>query len=105
MLKTLLHAVRIVGEAAHELAVCMSIKELQRQGLELGEQIAAQACRTALGQLHHDSELRIGACRPQKVYTEHGEKCFGKFYDLFRGREIADKLVEHRTEEIGSGNA
>ena len=83
----------------------MTVEVFERKRLELGEKIAAKPRGTALGQLYHDGGLRIRAYRAEKVNAKHGKQRSGELRNFFCGRQIADEFVEHRAQEVRSGNA
>ena len=55
-----LHVVRVVGEAAHELAVGVGVKVAQGQLLQAVEQLTPQDVAALLGQLGHEVGLKVG---------------------------------------------
>ena len=60
LLQGQLHVVRVVGEAAHQLAVGVLVKVGQRQVLQLVEQVLAQPVDAPLGQPDHNGGLAVG---------------------------------------------
>ena len=70
LLQSHLHVVRVVGEAAHQLAVGVGVKVAQRQLLKLVKQLPAQPVAALHGQLGHEIGLKVGAHRGQRVHTD-----------------------------------
>ena len=93
-----LHIVRVVGEAAHQFPVGMLVKVAQRQGLELVEQVLAQAVDPALGQADHHGGLPIGggaACHIDHHQDQYGLSQAGKV-----GAGGPDKVVDDGAHHV-----
>ena len=95
-----LHIVRVVGEAAHELAVGMLIKVAQRQGLQFIKQVLAQAVDTPLRQADHHGGLAVGGHTAHQIdahQLEDGKGQTGKV-----GAAGPDKVVDDAAHHIGA---
>ena len=62
-----LDIVHVVGVAAHELAVGMGVEELERQGLHLPEELAADDVGRALREPYREPGLQIGSADADEV--------------------------------------
>ena len=67
LLKGRLHVVRVVGEAAHELAVGVGVEVAQGELLELVEQLPAHTVAALEGQLGHQVGLEVSAPRRDQI--------------------------------------
>ena len=100
LLQGQLYVVRVVGEAAHELAVGVLVKVAQGQILELIKQVLTQAVDAPLGQTHHGGRLAVGCQTADEVNAhQHGD---GLGQAGHVGTARPDKVVDDAAHHIGA---
>ena len=104
LLQHLLHIVRVVGEAAHELAVGVLVVEVEGQVLHLVEELGAQLVGAPMGKLGHYGRLRVGAYGAEQEDAGHDGEHLRQVDELIRERAAAHQLVEHGPDEVGAGD-
>ena len=100
LLQGQLYVVRVVGKAAHQLAVGVLVKVAQGQVLELVEQVLAQAVDAPLGQTDHYGSLAVGGQTADKVDAHQHDDGLGQTGHV--GTARPDKVVDDATHHIGA---
>ena len=95
------NVVRVVREAAHQLAVGVAVKIAERQALERVEQVAAQVVRRVVGKARHGRRLHIGCGGAQQIEQQQENTAAEQLLHLFRRGAVRDKTVDDRAEHIG----
>ena len=106
----LAHGIDIVGINAHDIAVRMGIKILDRQALHLGEELDAQIFERALRYEDHQVIVQPAAKRAEDIDRRHAEDSLAHRTEIriglthHRGDVVIDQpLHEHRAVYIGDG--
>ena len=97
LLQGQLHVVRVVGEAAHQLAVGVLVKVGQRQILQFVEQVLAQPVDPPLGQPHHNGGLSVGGRAADEVdaYQDQDGPAQAGEVGAARPDEVVDDAPHH----------
>ena len=102
LLQGQLHVVRVVGEAAHQLAVGVAVKIGQGQVLQLVKQVPAQAVHATLGQLDHNGRLAIGGRRAEQLHGDEHQNRLAQPGKV--GAARPDKVVDDAPHHIGAAD-
>ena len=101
-----LHVVRVVGEAAHQLAVGVGVEVAQGELLKLVEQVPAQAVAALLSQLSHQVCLGVGAHGGAQIDARQLETAGDQLRHTALPRlQGQDKAVEDGLLQIGCRHA
>ena len=106
----LAHGVDIVGVYAHDIAVGMRVKILDRQALHLGKELDAQVFQRALRDEDHQIVVQPRAERAEDIHRRHAEHRTAHRAEIrirlahHRGDIVVDQaLHEHRAVNVGHG--
>ena len=90
--------VHIVGEKAHQIAVAVGIKVLQRLGLQVGKQILADLLQYFLRGAHHQLGIAQGGQRTNDINA--GGKAHGPGQVGFAA--VFQQAVDYRADHVGA---
>ena len=104
------HGVDVVGVDAHNIAVGVRIKILDRQALHLGKELDAQVFERALRDEDHQVIVQPRAERAEDIHRRHAEHRTAHRAEIrirlayHRGDIVVDQaLHEHRAVNVGHG--
>ena len=92
------HGIHVVGEQAHQIALAVGIEELQRQFLQVGEEVAADLPQNFLGRADHDlgiAQRAEGAHQIDDRRDAHAPRQMGE-------GAVFQQAVDDRADHVGA---